>query len=280
MRRPLLIVDGDSFAHRAFHALPKSIRRRGNKGAGAILGFANILLKLYDTEKPRAVLVGWDTLDEPTFRHEAFEGYQSGRTFDDELVDQLELLPEFVRACGFACAKAAGYEADDFLAAAVAREEKLGGTALVASGDRDAYQLASGRTTILQPIRAGEMARIGPAEVRQRYGVDPAQVPDFIALRGDSSDRIPGVSGVGAISAASILKKYGTLEKALAAGRFAIQTDKLRLYRSIATMDKSAPLPPLRNQKPNWAKASALARDWRLNKLAERLDALAAARPK
>jgi DNA polymerase I len=280
MRRPLLIVDGDSFAHRAFHALPKSIRRRGNKGAGAILGFANILLKLYGTEKPRAVLVGWDTLDEPTFRHEALEQYQAGRTFDDELVDQLELLPEFVRACGFACAKAAGYEADDFLAAAVAREEKLGGTALVASGDRDAYQLASGRTTILQPIRAGEMARIGPAEVRQRYGVDPTQVPDFIALRGDASDRIPGASGVGVISAAPILKKYGTLEKALAAGRFAIQADKLRLYHSIASMDKSAPLPPLRNQKPNWAKASALAREWQLNKLAERLDALAAARPK
>jgi DNA polymerase I len=280
MRRPLLIVDGDSFAHRAFHALPTSIRRRGNKGAGAILGFANILLKLCGTEKPRAVLVGWDTLDEPTFRHEALEQYQAGRTFDDELVDQLELLPEFVRACGFACAKAAGYEADDFLAAAVAREEKLGGTALVASGDRDAYQLASGRTTILQPIRAGEMARIGPAEVRQRYGVDPTQVPDFIALRGDASDRIPGASGVGVISAASILKKYGTLEKALAAGRFAIQADKLRLYRSIASMDKSAPLPPLRNQKPNWAKASALAREWQLNKLAERLDALAAARPK
>jgi DNA polymerase I len=280
MRRPLLIVDGDSFAHRAFHALPTSIRRRGNKGAGAILGFANILLKLYGTEKPRAVLVGWDTLDEPTFRHEALEQYQAGRTFDDELVDQLELLPEFVRACGFACAKAAGYEADDFLAAAVAREEKLGGTALVASGDRDAYQLASGRTTILQPIRAGEMARIGPAEVRQRYGVDPTQVPDFIALRGDASDRIPGASGVGVISAASILKKYGTLEKALAAGRFAIQADKLRLYHSIASMDKSAPLPPLRNQKPNWAKASALAREWQLNKLAERLDALAAARPK
>jgi DNA polymerase I len=280
MRRPLLIVDGDSFAHRAFHALPKSIRRRGNKGAGAILGFANILLKLYGTEKPRAVLVGWDTLDEPTFRHEALDQYQAGRTFDDELVDQLELLPDFVRACGFACAKAAGYEADDFLAAAVAREEKLGGTALVASGDRDAYQLASGRTTILQPIRAGEMARIGPAEVRQRYGVDPTQVPDFIALRGDASDRIPGASGVGAISAASILKKYGTLEKALAAGRFAIQADKLRLYHSIASMDKSAPLPPLRNQKPNWAKASALAREWQLNKLAERLDALAAARPK
>jgi 5'-3' exonuclease len=80
MPRPLLIVDGDSFAHRAYHALPKSIRRRGDKGAGAILGFANILLRLYDSEKPRAVLVGWDTYDAPTYRHEALESYQTRRT--------------------------------------------------------------------------------------------------------------------------------------------------------------------------------------------------------
>jgi DNA polymerase I len=275
MRRPLLIVDGDSFAHRAYHALPKSIRRRGNKGGGAILGFANFLLRLYQSEAPRAVLVGWDTFDEPTYRHEALADYQSGRSFDDELIEQLEVLPDFVAACGFVCAKAAGYEADDFLAAAAAREEKLGGTALVASGDRDAYQLASERTTILQPIRAGEMARIGPAEVRQRYGVEPKQVPDFIALRGDASDRIPGAAGIGAIGAAALLRQYGSLEKALAAGRLAAQAQKLRLYRTIATLDKTAPLPPLRNQKASWAKASLLARDWQLNKLAERLQALA-----
>lgn len=274
-RRPLLIIDGDSFAHRSYHALPKTIRRRGDKGAGAILGFANFLLRLYETEKPRAVLVGWDSLDEPTYRHEALEGYQSGRTFDDELVDQLEVLPAFVTACGFANAKEGGFEADDFLAAAVGKEEKRSGAAIVASGDRDAYQLASKRTTILQPIRAGEMARIGPAEVRARYGVDPAQVPDFIALRGDSSDRIPGAAGVGPVGAASLLRRYGSLEKALAAGRFAAQADTLRLYRSIATMDKSAPLPPLRNQKPTWTRAAKLARDWQLNRLAERLDALA-----
>jgi len=274
-RRPLLIIDGDSFAHRSYHALPKTIRRRGGKGAGAILGFANFLLRLYETEKPRAVLVGWDSLDEPTYRHEALEGYQSGRTFDDELVDQLDVLPEFVTACGFANAKEGGYEADDFLAAAVGREEKRGGTAIVASGDRDAYQLASKSTTILQPIRAGEMARIGPAEVRARYGVDPSQVPDFIALRGDSSDRIPGAAGVGPVGAASLLRRFGSLEKALAAGRFAAQADTLRLYRSIATMDKSAPLPALRNQKPTWTRAAKLAREWQLNRLAERLDALA-----
>jgi DNA polymerase-1 len=275
MRRPLLIIDGDSFAHRAHHALPKTIRRHGNKGAGAIVGFANFLLRLYESENPRAVLVGWDTLDAPTYRHEALESYQAGREFDDELVEQLDVLPEFVTACGFASAKAAGYEADDFLAAAVAREERRGGHAVVATGDRDAYQLASERTTILQPIRAGEMARIGPAEVRKRYGVEPHQVPDFIAIRGDSSDRIPGAIGIGAVGAATLLRRYGSLENAIAAGRLASQADKLRLYRSIATMDKSAPLPALRNQKPTWAKAAALARDWQLKRLAQRLEALA-----
>src|SRR5262245_64389832 len=228
MRRPLLIVDGDSFAHRAYHALPKSIRRRGNKGGGAILGFANFLLRLYQTEAPRAVLVGWDTLDAPTYRHEALADYQAGRSFDDELADQLEVLPDLVTSCGFASAKAAGYEADDFLAAAAAREEKLGGTALVASGDRDAYQLASERTTILQPIRAGEMARIGPAEVRRRYGIEPEQVPDFIALRGDASDGIPGAAGVGAIGAANLLRKHGTLEKMLSGGRLSAQAEERR----------------------------------------------------
>jgi DNA polymerase I len=277
IRRPFLVIDGDSFAHRAYHAVPKSIRRRGNKGAGAVLGFANFLLRLYAEEQPRAVLVAWDTLGEATYRHKALPDYQAGRDFDTELVEQLELLPSFVTACGFACAKAAGYEADDFLAAAVAREEKRGGGTVVATSDRDAYQLASGRTVILQPVRAGEMARIGPDEVRARYGVEPRQVPDFIALRGDASDRIPGASGVGAVGAASLLRKYGSLEKVLVAGRFAAQADNLRLYRAIATMDKTAPLPSLRNQKPTWRKAAGLAREWQLNKLADRLDALARA---
>lgn len=272
--RPLLVVDGDSFAHRAYHGLPKSIRRRGNRGGGAIVGFANFLLRLYESERPRAVLVGWDTLDVPTYRHRAFEAYQSGRQFDAELRDQLDVLPQFVGACGFACAKAPGYEADDFLAAAIADEERRGGTAIVATGDRDAFQLASESTTILQPVRAGEMVRIGPAEVRQRYGVEPKQVPDFIALRGDPSDKLPGAKGVGPKGAASLLRKYGTLEDALANGRFAAEADKLRLYRGIATMDKSAPLPSLQDQAPTWAKASVLAREWELNRLADRLDAL------
>jgi len=271
MNRPLLVVDGDSFAHRSYHALPKSIRRRGNKGAGAIVGFANFLLRLYTEEHPRAVLVCWDTLDAPTYRHRALPGYQGGRVFDAELLDQLEVLPQFVEACGFAAAKAPGYEADDFLAAAVAQEERQGGTVVLASGDRDAFQLASDRTVILHPVRAGEMARIGPAEVRERYGVDPKQVPDFIALRGDPSDKIPGAPGVGPKSAASLLRRYGSLEAALAEGKFSAQAEQLRLYRSIATMDATAPLPSLPDQIPTWGKAAALAREWELSRVAGRL---------
>ena len=275
--RPLLAIDGDSLAHRAYHALPKTIRRAdGRHPAGAIVGFANMLLRLWEAESPRAIVVAWDTLEVPTYRHTAFEGYQAGREFEDELLEQLGLLPDLVAALGFANAKGPGYEADDFLAAAVASEEARGGETLVATSDRDAFQLASPRTTILQPVRGvSELARIGPPEVRERYGVEPEQVPDFIALRGDPSDRLPGAAGVGPKKAADVLREHGNLEKALAAGRFSRQAEELRLYRRIATLDASAPLPPLEDQNPTWAEASAFVRAWGLNQLAGRLEALA-----
>ena len=273
--RPLLVIDGDSFAHRSYHALPKTIRRDGNRPAGAILGFANLLLRLYLDERPRAVLVAWDTLEAETYRHEAFEAYQQGREFHDELVEQLDVIPKFVAACGFLNAKAAGYEADDFLAAASRREERRGGKVLIASGDRDTFQLASPNTTILYPQRGGAMIRIGPAEVRERYGVEPAQVPDFIALRGDSSDNIPGAPGVGAKGAAALLRTYESLERLLAEGRFPAYRKQLRLFRAIATMDPKAPIPPLRDLNPTWTEAAALAKRWKLNQLAGRLARLA-----
>jgi len=270
--KPLLVVDGDSLAHRAYHALPKSIRRAEGRPAGALVGFTNMLLTLWETEAPRAVLVAWDTLSVPTYRHEAFADYQAGRQFDDELLEQLGLLPELVAALGFAVAAGEGYEADDFLAAAVADEEGRGGRALVATSDRDAFQLASERTTILQPIRGvSQLARIGPVEVRERYGVEPRQVPDFIALRGDPSDRLPGAAGVGPKKAADLLRTYSTLEDALAAGRFAAQAEDLRLFRRIATLDASAPLPSLDDQSPTWVEASALADAWGMGALARRL---------
>jgi DNA polymerase-1 len=275
MSGPLLVIDGDSLTHRAYHALPKTFRRAEGRPGNALLGFSNFLLRLWQSESPRAVLVGWDTLTEPTYRHELFEGYQAGREFDADLLEQLDLMPELVRSFGFVAAKGAGYEADDFLAAAVRQEEKRGGNAVVATSDRDSFQLASERTTILQPIRGvSELARIGPAEVRERYGVEAEQVPDFIALRGDPSDRMPGAKGVGPKTAANLLAQYGTLEAMLEAGRFEAQAEELRMYRRMATLDASAPLPPLDDQTPNWAEASAFVRDLGLNALADRVAAL------
>jgi DNA polymerase I len=273
--RPLLVVDGDSLAHRAYHALPKSMTTATGRPSGALVGFANFLLRLWQAESPRAVLVGWDSLGSPTYRHAALAGYQAGRQFDEALLEQLDLLPQLVAAMGFAVAKAAGYEADDFLAAAVAAEEANDGLAVVVTSDRDAYQLVSDCTTVLQPVKGvSELARVDPTAVRERYGVEPKQVPDFIALRCDSSDRIPGAPGVGPKTAAAILREYGTLEAALAAGRFGAQGEELQLYRRIATLDASAPLPSLADQTPTWAEASILCQTWGLGALAGRLEAL------
>ena len=276
MTRALLVIDGDSLTHRAYHALPKTLRRAEGKPGNALVGFSNFLMRLWQTEEPRGVLVGWDSLDSPTYRHELFEGYQSGRIFDADLLEQLDLMPELVRSFGFAAAKAPGYEADDFLAAAVKHEEDRGGTAVVVTSDRDSFQLASAQTTVLQPTRGvSQLGRVGPDEVRERYGVEPEQVPDFIALRGDPSDRMPGAKGVGPKTAATLLAQYGTLEAMLEAGRFEAQAEELRMYRRMATLDASAPLPPLVDQTPMWAEASSFVRELGLNALADRVAALA-----
>jgi DNA polymerase-1 len=270
--RPLLVVDGDSFAHRAYHALPKTIRRSDGRPGNALTGFTDMLLRLWRRERPRTVLVAWDRLDVPTYRHTAFGAYQSGRVFDAELLEQLDLLPSIVGSLGFAVAKAPGFEADDFLGAAVAYEEAAGGATLVATSDRDAFQLASVQTTILQPVRGADPARIGPGEVRERYGVDPEQVPDFIALRGDPSDKIPGARGIGEKKAAELLGQYGSLDALLDAGRFAAEADALRLYRRIATLDRAAPLPPLPDVVPDWLAAAGYVRELGLAGLASRVE--------
>lgn len=265
-------MDGDSFAHRAYHALPKSMRRADGGPGNALTGFTNMLLRLWQDERPRAVVVAWDTLDVPTYRHTALEAYQSGRVFEAELLEQLDMLPALVRSVGFVAPKEPGYEADDFLAAAAAREEAAGGTALVATSDRDAFQLVTSRVTVLQPVAGSPPARIGPEEVRERYGIDPAQVPDFIALRGDPSDKIPGARGIGPKRAAELLGQYGSLDAMLEEGRFASEADALRLYRRIAMMDREAPLPEVPDVTPDWHAGAAHAREIGLERVAGRFE--------
>ncbi len=270
--KPLLVVDGDSFAHRAFHALPRSLRRTDGGPANALTGFMSMLLRLWQAERPRAVVVGWDTLFVPTYRNELLEGYQSGREFDPEIVEQLSLLPGLVAATGIVSCKAEGFEADDFLAAAVAGERARGGTTLVATSDRDAFQLAAADVTILQPVRGvSELQRIGPEAVRERYGVDPTQVCDFIALRGDPSDKIPGARGIGAKTAASLLQTYPDLEAMIGAGRFPAEAERLRVYRRIATLDPTAPVPDVPDTEPDWEAGARAAEALGAPRLAARL---------
>ena len=270
--RPLLAVDGDSLAHHAFHALPRSIRDAEGNQANMILGFTNMLANVWEAEQPRTVFVGWDTVFEPTYRHGLLPQYQSGRDFPPELTSQLDRLPEVVEALGFAWAKEAGYEADDFLAAAASAEEERKGSTLVLTSDRDLFQLASKRTTILLPRRGvSELDRVDPAAVRERYGVDPSQVADFIALRGDSSDKIPGAKGIGPGRAATILREHETLDAAIEAGVFQEQAEALRTYLRIARLQYEAPVPELPDAEPQWEQAAELVDGWGLGALAKRL---------
>ena len=282
-RRPLLVVDGDSLAHRAFHALPP-IKGAGGRPVAALVGFANLLLAQWEAEAPRAVLVGWDTYKSRLYRHDLWPAYQGTRPdFDPDLVEQLDRMPALVEALGFAAAKAPGYEADDFLAAAVRQELDAGGTALVVTSDRDAYQLVSDSVTVLAPQTGGRPPlRVTPRDVVDRYGVLPEQVPDFIALRGDPSDNLPGAKGIGAKTAAALLLRFGTLEHLVANAdalpRYAgaLRNPDLEAFKRVATMDAEAPveLPPDTPLDP--LRGAAFAREIGANRLAERLEAKAA----
>jgi DNA polymerase-1 len=239
-----------------------------------------MLLLLAETEAPRAVLVCWDTLTVPTYRHLELPAYQAHRPpFDDELVEQLGELPRLVRSFGFAAAAVGGFEADDLLATAARLERERGGRGLVVTSDRDAYQVVTSEVTVLAPQSGGRPPlAIGPAEVRERYGVEPVQVPDFIALRGDPSDGILGARGIGAKTAAAILARFGDLETAIARrGELpprqaeALGDPALPLHRRVATMDDRAPLDLPADNALDRAGARAFAEQIGAGRLAQRL---------
>jgi DNA polymerase-1 len=259
--RPLLIVDGDNLAHRAYHSIPKTVKGAGGRPINAIVGWTNMVLYLWETEQPRALYSAWDTLGVETYRHKLWPDYQGGRVFDRAILDQLDILPEVARAFGFGVGKQAGYEADDFMAAAAKAETARGGHSLIVTTDRDAYQVVSESVTVLAP-RAGirDLVRIGPEQVVERFGVLPEQVPDYKALAGDASDRIPGAKGIGPKAAASLLLQHGDLEGVLAARSATLAgaaAEQLRVFRQIVCMqaDVSVELPP--SGPPTWARAAA-----------------------
>lgn len=284
--RPLLVVDGDNLAHRAYHSVPKTVVGTTGRPVNAIVGWTNMIISVWEKVQPRAVYVAWDTLGVPTYRNHLWPPYQTGRVFDDAIVEQLELLPELARAFGFAVGKEAGFEADDFVAGAVAAESARGGTSVILTNDRDAYQLVSDSVAVLSPRKSiGDLVVIGTAEVVERMGVPPALVPDFKALAGDASDVIPGARGIGPKGAAALLQRHGSLEAVLATrSDWAPGTpdgDRLRCFHDVVTMrppaHSSINLPG--SGPPDWMVAAVALRTVGAETMAERVAARAGASP-
>ena len=285
MTGPLLVVDAPSMLFRAFYALPDSITGADGQPVNALLGTANLILREIDEHDPRAVVLcfGPDAAD---YRVELFDGYHADRPeLPDMLAPQFAGSRDFFEAFGWTVAASDTLEADDLLGAYARRETDTGGTTLVMTGDRDMFQCAGDRVTILY-VRTGARGAelVDAREVRRRYGVPPELVPDFIALRGDPSDGIPGAKGIGEKTAADLLQRHGSLEAALeravretkpsVRAALTTQADELRRFKEIATLrDVAVELPP--DTSTNFSSAAAAARERGMERLAKRLDQLA-----
>jgi 5'-3' exonuclease len=272
---------------RAFYALPKSIRGKDKQPVNALLGTANLVLREVELHDPRAVVLCFGP-DAATYRLELYDGYHAERPeVPDELAPQFADCPAFFGAFGWEVAIHDSLEADDLLGSYARGEAGAGGRALLLTGDRDMFQCVGDRIKVLY-VRTGSRGaeEIGPDEVRKRYGIPPELVPDFIALRGDPSDGIPGAAGVGEKTAAELLRRHGSLEGVLAAAiretrprlRTALTGSKEELlaFKDIATL-RDAGVEPPPDRRTDWAGAAEAARERGMNRLAERLERAAAA---
>jgi 5'-3' exonuclease len=282
---PLLVVDAPSMLFRAFYALPDSIQGKDGQPVNALLGTANLVLREVEDHDPRAVALcfGPDAAD---YRLELFEGYHVDRPEVPEgLQPQFADARDFFEAFGWTVAVSETLEADDLLGSYARREADQGGRVLVMTGDRDMFQCAGERVSVLY-IRTGARGAevVGPEEVRRRYGVPPELVPDFIALRGDPSDGIPGAKGIGEKTAAELLHRHGSLEAALEGAireskpsvRTALleQREELVRFKEIATL-RDVDLEPPPDRPTDFAGAARAARDRGMERLARRLEGLA-----
>jgi DNA polymerase-1 len=282
---PLLAVDAPSLLYRAFFALPKTIAGPDGRPVNALLGVANLVLFAVERYAPRAVAMCFGA-EAAVYRVELFPGYHADRPeMPPELVHQWRQAAAWLEALGWAVLEHDTLEADDLLGSLAREEVAAGGRALLFTGDRDMFQCVGDSVTVLYP-RTG--AKEGPDEVdgaavRERYGIDPAQVPDFIALRGDPSDGLPGAKGIGEKTAADILRRHGTLEDAIAhadgerprvAAALRDQAVQLREFKEVATL-VHVPLDLPADHATDFAGGAAAARELGMKRLAERLENLA-----
>jgi 5'-3' exonuclease len=280
----LLAVDAPSLLYRAFHALPRTITDGRGTPVNALLGTANLVLQAVERHEPRAVVLCFGA-EAAHYRVELYPPYHADRIdMPEELVPQWDDAPAFFGAFAWTVLRHETLEADDLLGALAEVEAAAGGEALLFTGDRDMFQCVSEAVTVLWPAGKGETEPIGPAEVARRYGVRPDQVPDFIALRGDPSDGLPGAKGIGEKTARELLGEYGTLEALLALPiglrprvrqTLEDQADELRAFRRIATLQPAGVERP-RDARTDFAGAAHAARERSMNRLAERLHAWSA----
>ena len=280
---PLLAVDTPSMLFRAFYALPDSIVGTDGKPVNALLGTANLILKEVEIHRPRSVVLCFGP-DAASYRTELYPAYHAEReaAMPDELAPQFVAAREFFAAFGWTVATSDDLEADDLLGTYAQREAEAGGHALLLTGDRDMYQCAGKGVTVLYVRTGGKGAEeVGPEEVRERYGIPPELVPDFIALRGDPSDGLPGAKGVGPKTAAELLRRDGSLEaildNAIRERRPKLRAaliearDDLVAFKDIATLRDAGVGPPA-DRPTDWAGAAAAARERGMNRLGDRLE--------
>jgi 5'-3' exonuclease len=278
---PLLAIDGPFVLYRSFFALPESISDGDGHPVNALLGAANLILRIAAEVRPRAIAVCWGA-EAAVYRKELYPDYHAARPpVPDALQWQFDRAPAFVTAFGWTSLTSEDLEADDLLGALAVAESHTGGRALIMTGDRDMYQCAAEAVSVVY-LAQGKRGfdTVDPHEVRARYGVEPAQVPDFIALRGDPSDGLPGAPGIGAKTAADLLARHGTLERAIAhaagerprvAAALADHADALRAFKAIATLQPTRiELPGDRDTDLDGGARAA--RGYAMNRLGERLE--------
>jgi 5'-3' exonuclease len=281
---PLLAVDAPSMLFRAFYALPRSIVGPDGAPVNALLGAANLILREVEARRPRAVALCFGR-EAAAYRTALYPAYHAGRdeAMPDELEPQLATAADFFASFGWATATSDSLEADDLLGTLARREAANGGRALLLTGDRDMFQCAAAQVTVLYVRTGGKGAEeVGPDQVLERYGIGPELVPDFIALRGDPADGLPGARGVGPKTAAELLRRHGSLEAVLenAGGerRPALRAalaeghEELLAFKDIATL-RDAGVDPPASASTDWGGAAVAARERGMARLAERLEA-------
>jgi 5'-3' exonuclease len=289
---PLLLADIPWLLYRSFFALPKSILDGQGRPVNALLGTVNALLSVFDEARPEAsrprAVVACMGAEGADYRVQLYPAYHAHRDpMPPELAMQWERAPELLASFGWTVSSSAELEADDVMFSFALVEAQADGAAQLLTGDRDLFQAVNERVAILELRKGGEFGEVGPAQVRERYGIEPELVSDFIALRGDPSDGLPGAPGIGEKTAAELLRRHGDLEAVLAAaqgahrdmrprvaGALCENAAQLRVFKQIATLVRIDVERPT-DRATDFAGGAAGARKMGMKRLAERLERMA-----